>query len=173
MLLTSKKMRVWQIFCTSQAELEKKNRIHVKNFTEKMKEIGLDDNRIQLIISYIARSEYVYLQDFIYYMKVAWSVIAVDLGASNFSQIFMKNSTMLQSRLEKFKLDSGIVIHEESLEEKLNRLDAERCILNKEKEKKMRDESSSRKSSDKHERKMKEVSEIDELSVEKSKSKSI
>ena len=83
-----------------------------------MKEVGLDESRISLMLSYISRKDYVYLQDFIYYLKVAWSVVSIDLSASNFSQIFMKNSRMLTSKLERFKLDSGIAVEKEiSIEE--------------------------------------------------------
>ena len=60
-----------------------------------MKEIGLDENRVKLILSFISRRDSVYIQDFIYYLKVAWNVVSIDMKASNFSQIFMKNSRML------------------------------------------------------------------------------
>lgn len=75
-----------------------------------MKSLNINKNKIALMVSYIGRNKAVSLDDYVYYTKLAWEVVGYDMAQSNFSKIFMKNSKLLQSKMEMFRLDSGIEV---------------------------------------------------------------
>lgn len=71
--------------------------------------LGISQSKIDLIISYLSKSKNVHIDDLIYYTKLAWEAVGFDIKNSNFSNIFMKNSHLLQSKFEAFQLDSQIM----------------------------------------------------------------
>lgn len=73
-----------------------------------MTALGISEEKIKFLVSYLSRNKNVSLDDFVYYSKLAWEAVGFDMNQSNFSKIFMKNSRFLQTNLEMFKLDSGI-----------------------------------------------------------------
>ena len=73
-----------------------------------MTELGLADLKIKLMVSYLSKNKSISLDEYIYYTKLAWEVIGYDMNQSNFSKVFMKNSRLMQSKLEMFKLDNDI-----------------------------------------------------------------
>lgn len=64
-----------------------------------MANLGLKEDKISLMISYLSRNKNISLDDMIYYTKLAWETVGFELNQSNFSKIFMKNSRLLHSKL--------------------------------------------------------------------------
>lgn len=73
-----------------------------------MSGVGIGEKKIKMLVSYVGKNKYVWVDDYLYFTKLAWEAVGFDINNSNFSQVYMKNSRLLQSNLEMFKLDSGI-----------------------------------------------------------------
>lgn len=76
-----------------------------------MLNLGVSEDKIKLLVSYLGKSKSISIDDYIYYTKLAWQIIGFEMNQSNFSKIFMKNSRFLKSKLENLKLDNGIELN--------------------------------------------------------------
>lgn len=103
-------MDIWNFVSFNKVDLEKKRKVSIAEFEKFMAGLGIGQSKIRLLVAYLGKNKYVTLDDVIYYTKLAWEIVGIDMNQSNFSNVFMKNSRLLQSNLEMFKLDSGIEV---------------------------------------------------------------